>query len=416
MLDIKYIRENVEKVKKGTAAKQLDSGLVDMVLDLDSKRRTLLLEIEELRSRRNKYAKEKNIKEGKKLKDQLKKRQPELDGVEQEYKRAMLQIPNPPADDVKVGKNDKENEVIKTWGEKTRSEFKAKDHLEIGEDLDIIDVERAAKVSGTRFGYLKGDAVRLEFALVNFAFQLLEKEGFIPIVPPMLIKKDMMGGMGYLEHGGEEDMYVFEKDNLVLVATSEQSIGPMHSGEILKVKDLPKRYMGFSSCFRREAGSYGKDTRGILRVHQFDKVEMFSFTKSGESDKEHEFLLKMEEKLFQKLEIPYQITKMCSGDLGAPASRKYDINAWMPGQGRYREVTSTSNTNDFQARRLGVKYQESGKTEFVHMLNGTAIAIGRTIIAILENYQQKDGSVKIPKVLQKWVGKEKISLPENKNK
>jgi len=410
MLGIKFIRENAEDVKKGTAAKQLDSGLVDKVLEFDEKRRKLLAEIEELRAKRNKFAKEKNVEEGKKVKGQIKDKEPELNRVQEEFKNALLQIPNPPAKDVKEGKNDKENEIIKSWGEKPSFDFKPKDHLDIGEALDIIDVERAAKVSGTRFGYLKGDAVRLELALVNFAMDLLAKEGFVPVVPPVLIKKEMMGGMGYLEHGGEEDMYVFDKDNLVLVATSEQSIGPMHAGETLKTSDLPKRYMGFSPCFRREAGSYGQDTRGILRVHQFDKVEMFSFTKKGESDAEHEFLLGMEEKLFQELKIPYQISKMCSGDLGAPASRKYDINAWMPGQDKYREVTSTSNTNDFQARRLGIKYQEKGKTEFVHMLNGTALAIGRTIIAILENFQQKDGSVIVPEVLKNWMGKDKITL------
>lgn len=408
MLDIKYIRENTDEVKKGTAAKQLDASLVDKLLELDSERRELLTEIEKLRGERNKYAKDKNIEEGKRIKGELKNREPELVQVEEKYTKVLLQIPNPPAADVKEGKNDKENEIIKSWGEKVKFDFKPKDHLEIGEALDIIDVERASKVSGTRFGYLKGDAVLLELALVNFAMELLAKEGFTPVIPPVLIKKEMMGGMGYLEHGGEEDMYVLEKDNLVLVATSEQSIGPMHAQETLSAKDLPKRYMGFSPCFRREAGSYGKDTRGILRVHQFDKVEMFSFTKVADSDKEHEFLLEMEEKIFQALKIPYEISKMCSGDLGAPASRKYDINAWMPGQDKYREVTSTSNTNDFQSRRLGIKYQEKGKTEYVHMLNGTAIAIGRTIIAILENYQQKDGSVQVPEVLKKWMGKDEI--------
>jgi len=217
----------------------------------------------------------------------------------------------------------------------------------------------------------------------------------------------MIGSMGYLEHGGEEDMYVFEKDGLVLTGTSEQAIGPMHANETLK--DLPLRYVGFSSCFRRESGSYGKDTRGVLRVHQFDKVEMFSFTKPEDSDKEHEYLLSLEEKLFAALEIPYQVVKMCSGDLGAPAARKYDLEAWMPGQGEYREVTSTSTTTDFQARRLNIKYQSGGKTEYVHTLNGTAFAIGRTIIAIMENYQQEDGSVEIPEVLRKWVGKDKIT-------
>jgi seryl-tRNA synthetase len=407
MIDINYIRENPEKVKKGIKAKQLDLKLVDAVLDLDEERRKLLGETEELRAERNKYAKEQNIEKGKEIKTKLQKLEPKLAKIEKEYKEKLYQIPNPPADDVKKGKGESENEVVRKWGEKKESS--AKDYLELGEDLDIIDIKRAAKVSGSRFGYLKGDAALLELALVQFAMEFLGKEGFTPIIPPSLIKKESMRGMGYLEHGGEEDMYVFEKGDLVLVGTSEQSIGPMHMDEVLEEKNLPKRYVSFSPCFRREAGSYGKDTKGILRVHQFDKVEMFSFTKPEDSEKEHEYLLSLEEKLFQALEIPYQVVKMCSGDLGAPAAKKYDLEAWMPGQGKYREVTSTSNTTDFQARRLNIKYQDKGEKKFVHTLNGTAFAIGRTIIAIIENYQQEDGSILIPEVLQKWVGKEEIT-------
>jgi seryl-tRNA synthetase len=407
MIDINHIRENPEKIKEGIKAKQLDPKLVDEVLESDKKRRELLGEIETLRADRNKAAKEQDKEKGGEIKTKLQKLEPELAKIEKEYKEKLYQIPNPPADDVKVGEGESKNEVVRKWGEKKESP--AKDYLELGKNLDIIDIKRAAKVSGSRFGYLKGDAALLELALVQFAMELLVKEGFTPIIPPSFIKKESMQGMGYLEHGGEEDMYVFEKDNLVLVGTSEQAIGPMHMNEVLEEKDLPKRYVSFSPCFRREAGSYGKDTKGILRVHQFDKVEMFSFTKPEDSEKEHEYLLSLEEKLFQALEIPYQVVKMCSGDLGAPAAKKYDLEAWMPGQGKYREVTSTSNTTDFQARRLNIKYQDKGETKFVHTVNGTAFAIGRTIIAIIENYQQKDGSVLIPEVLQKWVGKEKIT-------
>ena len=407
MLDITFIRENTEKVKAGVAAKQFDPKIVDEVLKLDETRRKLIVEVEELRAKRNKAAEKKDIEEGKKVKEELKKIEPELTKAEEEFKKALNQIPNLPAEDVKEGKDERENEVTKKWGEPKKFSFKAKDHLELGEALGIIDVERASKVSGSRFAYLKADAVLLEFALVQFALETLVKEGFVPVVPPVFIKKEMMGAMGYLEHGGEGDMYVFDKDGLVLIGTSEQAIGPMHANETLG--DLPLRYVGFSSCFRRESGSYGKDTRGVLRVHQFDKVEMFSFTKQEDSDKEHEYLLSLEEKLFKALEIPYQVVKMCSGDLGAPASRKYDLEAWMPGQGEYREVTSTSTTTDFQARRLNIKYQSGGKTGYVHTLNGTAFAIGRTIIAILENYQQEDGSIEIPEVLRKWVGKDTIT-------
>ena len=397
MLDIAFIRENTEKVKKGIAAKQLDPKLVDKVLELDEKRRKLIVEIEELRARRNKIASEGKVsEEGKKVKEELKEKEPQLAKIETEYKKAIFEIPNLPADDVKEGKDESENEILRTEGEPKKFDFDSKDHLALGEALDIIDVERAAKVSGTRFGYLKGDAALLEFALIQFAMETLTKEGFTPVVPPALIKKEMMGGMGYLEHGGEEDMYVFDKDGLVLVGTSEQSLGPMHANEVLDVSKLPLRYVGFSPCFRRESGSYGKDTRGIIRVHQFDKVEMFSFTKPEDSDKEHEYLLGLQEKFFKALDIPYRVVKMCSGDLGAPAARKYDLEAWMPGQGTYREVTSTSNCTDFQARRLNIKYRDGGKTEYVHTLNGTAFAI-------LENYQQKDGTFAVPEVLRKWM-------------
>lgn len=409
MLDINFIRQNPDKVKKSVAAKQLDPRLVDQVLELDKKRRQLLQVVGDLRAKRNQIAKlGKASEEGKKIKEELKNKEPELAKVEAEFKNTLKEIPNLPKEDVKVGKNDTENVVLRKWGEPAKFSFIPKDHLELGEKLGIIDVKRAAKVSGSRFYYLKGDAVLLEFGLIQLVLETLIKEGFVPIIPPTLIKKESMAGMGYLEHGGEEDMYVLEKDNLVLVGTSEQSIGPMHTGEVLLAKQLPLRYLGFSSCFRREAGSYGKDTRGIFRAHQFDKVEMFSFCKPEDSDKEHEFLLGLEEKLLQALHIPYQVVKMCSGDLGIPAVRKYDLEAWMPGQNKYREVTSTSTCTDYQSRRLNIKFQDKGKTEYVHMLNGTALAIGRTIVAILENYQQADGSVKVPSVLQKFLGKEVI--------
>lgn len=410
MLDINFIRQNLEEVKKGVEAKQLDPRSVNRVLDLDDQRRALIKEIEELRAKRNEIAhKGKSSEEGKKVKEILKEKEPELQKIEAEYKEALFELPNLPAPDVKIGKNDTENEVIRKWGKIPKFGFEPKDHLILGENLGIIDAQRAVKVSGARFTYLKGDAVLLEFALVQFVMETLLRESFIPVVPPVLIRKESMRAMGYMEHGGEEDMYVLDKDDLILVGTSEQAIGPMHMGETFDAKSLPLRYAGFSSCFRREAGSYGKDTRGILRLHQFDKVEMFSYVTPEESDHEHEFLLSIEEKFLQALGIPYQVVKMCSGDLGLPASRKYDLEAWIPSQGKYRELTSTSTVTDFQARRLNIKYQDGDKKEYVHMLNGTGLAIGRTIVAIVENYQQKDGSVKIPKVLQKWMGTDKIT-------
>lgn len=409
MVDINALRENPGKFKDATAAKQIDATVVDRVLQLDEQRRKLILDIDALRAQRNKIAKEGQASdEGKRLKLELKEKEPELKQVEEDFNKVLNQIPNPALGDVKVGKNDTENEVLRNWGEPRNFEFNPKDHVDLGMGLGIIDIDRATKVSGARFYYLKGDGVKLEMALLQFAMTTLSEHGFIPVIPPVLIKKEMMGAMGYLEHGGEEDMYVFDKDGLVLVGTSEQSIGPMHSGEVLNLKNGPVRYMGFSPCFRREAGSYGKDTRGIIRVHQFDKVEMFSFTSQETSEKEHELLLSIEEKFLQDLGLPYQVIKQCTGDLGAPAARKFDLEAWIPTQGKYRELTSTSTCTDFQSRSLNIKYQDDGQNKLVHTLNGTAFAMGRTIVAILENYQNEDGSVNVPEVLRNWMGKDKI--------
>ena len=328
--------------------------------------------------------------------------------LEQEFNDLMKKIPNPPSEDVPVGKDESENVVVREVGEKTKFDFTPKDHLELGEKLDLIDVKRAAKVSGARFAYLKNEAVLLEFALVNFALDFLMEKDFVPVVPPVMMRTEMMEGMGYIERGRDE-MYFIEKENLLLIGTSEQIIGAMHTKETLKGEELPKRYAGFSSCFRKEAGSYGKDTKGIFRVHQFDKVEMFIFCRPEESIKEHQLLLSIEEKLMQQLKLPYRVVQMCTGDLGDPAASKYDIEVWLPGQNRYRETHSASNCTDFQARRLNIRYKEgAGKLNFVHTLNGTALAVGRTIIAILENYQQEDGSIKIPKVLQKYTKFKKI--------
>jgi len=406
MLDIKFIRENPEKVQKAAKDKGIEINL-EHILELDSKLRGLDTMVQSLREERNRTAKEKNIEKGKEIKVKLEKHENALNAIREELNRYLLQIPNPAKDDVKFGKDDSENEVLRKVGDPTKFDFTPKDHLELGEKLDIIDVARASKISGARFYFLKKDGALLEFALRQLAFDILLKEGFIPLVPPVLIKTEIMKGLGYMENGGDEDMYILDKDDLVLVGTSEQSIVAMHKDEVLNLKDLPKRYVGFSTCFRREAGSYGKDTRGILRAHQFDKVEMVSFTAQGEDDKEHEYLLSIEEKLLQALGIPYQVVKMCSGDLGYPAARKYDLEAWIPSENKYREVTSTSTTTDFQARRLNIKYQDGNEKKYVNILNGTAFST-RPIIAILENYQKEDGSIKVPEVLQKYMGKSVI--------
>lgn len=407
MLDIKLIRDQKTEVAKGIASKGQQINL-DRLLELDDQRITLIKKRDELRGSL-KLGKKPDATELKKLdksKTELKKLDEKFDKVQAEWTTLMRSIPNTPRPDVKIGEGESANEVIKTVGKVPKFSFKPQNHLELSGD---IDTERASKVSGSRFVYLKGQIASLELALINYVFDMLTKEGFIPVFPPVLITRDSMGAMGYLEHGGHDEIYHLPKDDLFLVGTSEQSVGPMHSGEIFTEKDLPLRYVSFSTCFRREAGASGKDTKGILRVHQFDKVEMFCFTAPEKSDKEHEFLLSLEERIVRGLELPYQVVKMGSGDLGLPAARKYDIETWMPSQEKYRETHSTSTCTDFQARRLNIKYRtDDGSKDYVHTLNGTAVAIGRMIIAILENYQQKDGSIKVPKALQKYTGFKEI--------
>lgn len=414
MLDIKYIRENPDKVKKSSQAKGKDIDIARL-LKVDEDRRKTLIEVEKISAQKNEANKLipnlKDEKEKKKLITEMQglgKREGELRSslkkYEDEFEKIMYQIPNPCFDDVPVGKDESANVVLREKGKKPNFKFAPKEYLEIAEAFDLIDVKRASKVSGSRFGYIKRELVLIEFALVNMAFETLSKEGFVPVIPPVLIKPEMMKGMGYVDSKEDTDeRYYLEKDDLFLVGTSEQSVGPMHQGEILAEEDLPKRYVSFSSCFRQEAGSYGKDTKGILRVHQFDKVEMFSFSKPENSAKEHQLLLKMQEKLIKGLKLPYQVVQLSTGDTSNPAASTIDIEVWLPGQNQYREVSSTSNCTDFQARRLAIKYRKAGKTEFVHMLNGTAFAIGRILIAIIENNQDKDGNVKVPKALQKYL-------------
>ena len=426
MLDIKFVRENPEKVKLGLKNKNAKIDL-DEFLRVDAERRELSKKVDDYRAFKNNFSKkivkatpEEKVKLLAEMKE-FDKDNDKLDGklkeVDEKFQTLLRLIPNLPKDDVIVGKDDSENKVLRKVGKPrifsarggsaSGGKFKALDYMEIGERLNIIDTARAAKVSGSRFGYIKGDLAMMEFAIVEYVLHTLRKNGFSPIVPPVMISKKSMAAMGYLDRGVDEIYKV--QDDLYLVGTSEQSIGPMHMDETFDEKVLPLRYVGFSTCFRREAGSYGKDTRGILRVHQFDKLEMFSFTTPEESDKEHAFLLSMEEKLLKGLKLPYQVLNICTGDLGDPAARKWDIETWIPSEGKYRETHSTSTCTDYQARRLNIRVKrKDGKTEYLHTLNGTAFAIGRILIAILENYQQKDGSVKVPLVLQKYCGFKKI--------
>ncbi len=406
MLDIKFIRENPEKVKKACTDKNILVD-VDKFLELDKQARALQVEIENLRAERNKLTKD-DIERGRELKEKLKGLEESFTGVDKERYALYRKIPNIPFDDVPVGKNDSENVVLRQVGKLPKFNFTPKEHWQIGQDLDIIDLERASKIAGSRFYFLKNEAAMLEMALMNYVFTLLSKKGFTPVIPPVMIKPTESEAMGYIENHPDQEAYYLERDELYLTATSEQSLGAMHAKEMLDLAK-PKKYVAFSTCFRRESGSYGKDTKGIFRVHQFDKMEMFVFCKPEDSEKEHQNLLAIEEELMKALGIAYQVINICTGDLGKPAARKYDIEAWMPGQNRYRETHSTSNCTDYQARGLEIKYKnERGENHFAHTLNGTAFAMGRIIVAILENGQQKDGSVKIPKVLQKYTGFSRI--------
>lgn len=407
MFDLRFLRENSKLIQKAAADKNIEID-INHILEIDEKYQQLSSDVQKLREERNRLAKERDIEGGKKLKERLEKEEAALKAVEEELIEWTDKIPNIAGKDVKVGKNDSENEVVRTEGKIREFDFSPVDHLKLGEELNIIDTQRAAKVSGARFAYLKGDGALLEFAIIQYAFEMLIKEGFIPVIPQTIINRDIMVALGYTQNGGEEDMFHLKDEDMVLVGTAEHSLVSMHKDEVFAKSELPKRYVGFSSSFRREAGSYGKDTRGILRVHEFHKVEMVSFVAQEDDDKENEYLLSLEEKLWKSLNIPYQVVKMVTGDLGFPVSRKYDLEAWVPSQEKYREVTSTSTTTDFQSRRLNIKYQDDGEKKFVHILNGTAFAIGRTIVAILENYQQEDGSVLVPEVLQKYMQKSVI--------
>lgn len=417
MLDAKFVKDNLEIVKKSLKDHGWKTDLENFA-HLFEKRQEILKEVENLKYERNKVSAEigKLKREKKDASHLIKKMQKvavkikEMDGeicdYEEKVNEILADIPNIPLKDVPPGKTEKENIVIRKWGEQREFNFPPLDHIAIGKRLDMVDIERGAKSSGTRFVYLKKDAVLLEIALLNFVFNSLLPEGFVPVIPPVLVKEEVMRGAGYL-FKGEEEIYKTARDNLYLVGTSEQSLLAMHRGEILQRRELPLRYVGFSTCFRREAGSYGQEVRGIFRVHQFDKIEMFSFCEPDKSQEEHAYILSQEEKIMQALEIPYQVVSICTGDLGMPAAKKYDLEAWLPGQNRYRETHSCSNCTDYQARGLNIRYypeNKKGDSHFVYTLNGTAVAIGRMIIAILENYQEEDGSVTIPHVLRPYMG------------
>jgi len=424
MLDIKFIRQNPELIKEGLKKRNFDIGLVDKILGLDERKRQVLKELESERAEINKRSKgmpsPQEIEDLKKVKEKIKVLESELKVVEKELDRNLYQLPNMPLADVPAGKDERDNKVLYEVGERPQFNFEAKKHYELGENLDIIDIERASKVSGSRFAYIKGFAAKLEFALIQFTLSVLTSEKelkkiaakidksyspkpFIPVIPPVLIKPEVFKKMGRLNEEDKEERYYIPKDDLYLIGSAEHSLGPMHMDEVIDEKDLPIRYIGFSPSFRRESGSYGKDVRGTMRVHQFDKLEMESFTTPENSIKEQNFLIAIEEYLMQKLEIPYRVVIISTGDMTKPDARQIDIEAWLPGSGEYRETHTSDLMTDFQARRLNTRLRrKDGTLEFVHMNDATAIAMSRTPIAILENYQQKDGSIKIPKALKKY--------------
>lgn len=419
MIDLKKFRENPAFYKDSAKAKGVEID-VDRILELDRRVRALRTDLEAIRAQKNaaseripKASAEERahmIEEMRAVDRQYEDLAAQERPVADELDELLYRIPNPALSDVKLGESDAENEIVRHVGEATKFSFTPKDHLELGQALDIIDTERGARTAGARFAYLKGDGVLLQMGLLQLALQITAKHGFTPATVPHMVNPRVMRGMGYLEHGGQDEIYYLQKDNLYLIGTAEQPLGALHMDETIAEAELPIRYVGVSPCYRREAGSYGKDTKGILRMHQFDKVEMFSYTTAENSDAEHELLLSVEEELMQALKLPYRVIKQCTGDLGLPAARKYDIETWVPSQDTYRETHSTSTCTDYQARRLQtrVKRTDGGAVEYVHTLNGTAFAIGRTLVAILENYQQEDGSVVVPEVLRPWVGKDVI--------
>jgi seryl-tRNA synthetase len=413
MLDINFIRQNKEKVLQAAKNKNREINL-DKILDLDEKRRILIAQSQALREQRNKLSKEKptkeTIEEGKKIKLQLQEIEKELKAIEQELNFLLSFVPNVPLSQVPVGKDASFNKVVKTWGEIPQFDFTVKSHIEIGKELDIIDFERGAKVSGFRGYFLKNEGAVLHLAILFYVFQKLVKKGYTPLIAPAIVKGFTLFGCGQFPWG-EQDTYKLNDDDAYLAGTAEQPVTSYFSGEILKEEELPKKFVAISSCFRKEAGAYGKDTRGLYRLHEFWKVEQVIIAKNNleEAKKLHEELQQNSEEILEELELPYRRVILSTGEMGEPQIFKYDTEVWMPYRNAYGEVMSNSIMGDFQARRLNIKYRKKeGTKEYCFTLNSTAIPSPRILIAILENYQQKDGTIKIPKVLQPLTGFEEI--------
>ena len=420
MIDIRLVREKPEVVRKSLEKRGEYEKLkvLDEVIELDAEWRRLTSEVEKLRYRRNVLTQKiaSLRKRGEKVDDLLNEAKAlpaKIKGLEEkvrEYKsrirRLLLEIPNIIHESVPIGEDESENVTVRVWGSKPEFEFPVRDHTEIALNLGIVELERAAKIAGSRFFYLKGKGVLLELALIRLALDHLVSKGWEPIEPPYMMRREPYEGVTDLGDF-EEMLYKIEGEDLYLIATSEHPLAAMFMNEVLYESDLPLRFVGVSPCFRKEAGAHGKDTKGIFRTHQFNKVEQFVFCKPEDSWRMHEELIRNAEEIYRKLELPYRVVNVCSGELGAVAAKKYDLEVWMPAQRRYREVVSCSNCTDYQARSLNIKYREGeGKPPkgFVHTLNSTALATGRTIVAILENYQERDGSVTVPKALRPYMG------------
>ena len=416
MIDPQLLKTNIEAIEENVRKRDLNIDLEKLKL-LDESRRAAKFESEKLRAEQKKLGKEiassseieksSLLEKAEKISNEVKTLSEETQQKDDEFFETWIKIPNIVDSSSPVGKTEEDNKEIKKVGE-PKNILNPKTHLEIGENLGLIDVERASKISGSRFSYLFGDLVKIQFNLVSYTLNKLSDKGFNPTIPPVLVRENALFGTGFFPDDSEQ-VYEVQNDDLFLVGTSEVSLAALHTDEIIDIENLPLRYAGYSTCFRREAGTYGKDTSGIFRVHQFDKVEMFSFCDPEKSKEEHENILTIEEEILQDLEIPYRVVDVCTGDLGASAAKKYDIEAWIPSQQRYREVTSCSNTTDFQARRLNMRTKIEGGNTILHTLNGTALAVGRILIALLENNQQPDGSVMFSDDLGKILGVKELS-------
>lgn len=416
MLDARFVRDNIDIVRKALINRNYEIDIEEF-LKIEEQRRMLLKEAEELRNKRNTVSEEiamlksqkkdasELIKEMKFVSDKIKSYDEKIKSLDENINNFLLNIPNIPHESVPIGKDETENLEVRRWGEPRHFEFEPLNHWDIGEILDIIDFERASKIATSRFSIMKGLGAKLERALINFMLDLNTSKGYKEVFPPIIVNRECMEGTGQLPKFANELFRIFDPE-LYLIPTAEVPVTNIHRNEILKERELPIYYTAYTPCFRREAGSYGKDVRGLIRQHQFNKVELVKFVKPETSYDELESLTRDAEDILQKLELPYRVISLCTGDLGFAASKTYDLEVWLPGQGKYREISSCSNFTDFQARRANIRFKREGKkgTEFVHTLNGSGLAIGRTVVAILENYQQKDGSVVVPEILRPYMG------------